>query len=438
MKTNLQNKTAAAVNAEVSAAIDQHQMQKYHTKQGHGFAAEDANALHDVLCGRKVQKIGVSNELCGADRIVDGVQVQSKYCQTARASVNNAFGGPEGLYAYEGQVLEVPRDQYEEAVKLFAEKIRQGKVPGVTDPNQARAIVKRGHVTYQQARNIAKAGTVDSLIFDIKTQTITSATAFGLSFALSYAYSRYQGLSPQESLKIAFKTSVKSGLVTITAGVITSQVLRKVGEKTTERLTEAMVARMVQTKLGQSIAQGLGLNAAKALSRSTLVSSVVTLGISSAIDLTKLAKGKITGRQFGINFVSNVSGIAGGVYGMGKGAALGTMLCPGVGTILGGIAGSLIGGVGAAFVTQKVLSAFCEEDYDIIIDHVYLSISRLSSELKLTATQLERMLEQVKRDRLFEQKFFSHVFNETKGKETAVGIYLYKRLRPYALRVQAA
>lgn len=275
MKTNLQNKTAAAVNAQVSAAIDQHQMQKYHTKQGHGFAAEDANALHDVLCGRKVQKIGVSNELCGADRIVDGVQVQSKYCQTARASVNNAFGGPEGLYAYEGQVLEVPRDQYEEAVKLFAEKIRQGKVPGVTDPNQARAIVKRGHVTYQQARNIAKAGTVDSLIFDIKTQTITSATAFGLSFALSYAYSRYQGLSPQESLKIAFKTSVKSGLVTITAGVITSQVLRKVGEKTTERLTEAMVARMVQTKLGQSIAQGLGLNAAKALSRSTLVLSLI-------------------------------------------------------------------------------------------------------------------------------------------------------------------
>lgn len=56
------------------------QIDKYHTMQGHGFAAEDANALHDTLRGKSVNKVGTDNAPDGADRIVDGVSIQVKYC----------------------------------------------------------------------------------------------------------------------------------------------------------------------------------------------------------------------------------------------------------------------------------------------------------------------------------------------------------------------
>ena len=127
-------------------SIESTQWRKYHTRSGHGFAAEDANALHDRLRGKKVEMAGLSNELNGPDRIVDGCRIQSKYCASARQSVNAAFGD-DGLYRYSGQRLEVPKDQYEKAIVLMEEKILSGKVPGVTAPQQASTIIKKGYVT---------------------------------------------------------------------------------------------------------------------------------------------------------------------------------------------------------------------------------------------------------------------------------------------------
>lgn len=39
------------------------QWTKYHSKQGHGFAAEDANALWDKMHGKTVDKVGLDNSL---------------------------------------------------------------------------------------------------------------------------------------------------------------------------------------------------------------------------------------------------------------------------------------------------------------------------------------------------------------------------------------
>ena len=149
-------------------ATEQLQWTKYHAKQGHGFAAEDMNALCDSHKWKKVDKVGLNNELNGADRIVNGVAIQTKYCRTANHSVNAAF--KDGVYRYTGQKLEVPREQYREAVRLMAEKIREGKVPGVNDPAAAKGMVVKGKVTYAQAVRIAKAGNIDSIKFDIKSK----------------------------------------------------------------------------------------------------------------------------------------------------------------------------------------------------------------------------------------------------------------------------
>lgn len=50
--------------------------EKFHARQGHGFAAERANNLYDRLHGHDAQIIGDDNSLNGADRIVNGIEIQ--------------------------------------------------------------------------------------------------------------------------------------------------------------------------------------------------------------------------------------------------------------------------------------------------------------------------------------------------------------------------
>ena len=186
-----QGRTEPFVVPELATALEKTQVGRFHTKGGHGFAAEDANALADRLHGKNVEVVGTSHAANGADRIVDGVPIQTKYCQTAGLTVGDAFDPQTGKYRYQGQCLEVPCDQYDECVRLMKDKIGKGQVPGVVDPQEAENIVKKGEVSYKQARNIARAGTVDSILYDLKSQAVTSSYVFAIGFAVRFAQCKW-------------------------------------------------------------------------------------------------------------------------------------------------------------------------------------------------------------------------------------------------------
>lgn len=80
-----------------SAAFQTH-MDKFHAAQGHGYAAEQANHLYDKLTGKDAFIVGGDNAKDGADRLVNGIHIQTKYCQTAADSVAAAFN--QGKYRY--------------------------------------------------------------------------------------------------------------------------------------------------------------------------------------------------------------------------------------------------------------------------------------------------------------------------------------------------
>lgn len=71
------------------------------------------------------------------------------------------------------------------AVETMRNKIREGKVPGVTDPAEASRLIRRGHLTYTQARNITRFGTIESVTYDIAEGSVVSLAAGGISFALT-------------------------------------------------------------------------------------------------------------------------------------------------------------------------------------------------------------------------------------------------------------
>lgn len=366
-----------SVNGVASVAstecTNDQQWTKYHSRQGHGFAAEDANAMWDRWHGKSVEKVGLDNSLNGADRISDGVQIQTKYCANANKSVSAAFDN--GTYRYEGMKLEVPSDQYDEAVRIMRGRISNGEVPGVTDPNMANNIVVKGHYTYDEAVRIAKASNIDSIKFDIQTQSVACVFACGLSFAVTYCTAKSKGLSHYDALKYASKQAAKSGATTMITGVAAQQLLRtEVGRNFAAVATKAIkpavhaamkseLGKQVVTKTATAIAgkQVAGVAAAnvvtKALRTNAVVSSVVFVG-TTIPEAVKLCRGKISGAEFAENTTTNAAGVGGGWAGASAGAAVGSMICPGIGTVIGGIVGGLGGGIGASLGVKKVFRLF--------------------------------------------------------------------------------
>ena len=176
---------AATINSNGEVFVEQRAA--VNNPAGHGELAEEANSIIDRLQGHQAEILGRDNAKNGPDRSVDGVLIQTKYYKTARGSLEACFDPSSHKYRYLAKdgtpmQLEVPKDQYQQVLRGFEKKISQGKVPGVSDPRDAEKIVRKGKLTYDQALNLAKPGTAESLKYDAATGAVTCSCAFGLSF----------------------------------------------------------------------------------------------------------------------------------------------------------------------------------------------------------------------------------------------------------------
>jgi hypothetical protein len=409
---------AGTGSTQSAVEIENTQWTKYikESKGRHGPAAEDANALNDKLRGKKVDKVGLTNELNGADRIVDGKMIQTKYYNTAKGSVDAAFDRTTGKYRYDGQILEVPKDQYEEALVRMKEKIAQGKVRGYTDPEKAVEIVKKGDVTYKQSVNIAKAGNIDSLWFDVKTQSVVSGCAFGISFIISYATGIWQGLKPKKAFKNAFGSALKTGTVVLVAGVGTQQLLRTSFGRSfasfTTKISRQIVTKIYSTKTGKKLIEKIASAimkkalhgaAAKNVISKLLRSNLVTATVSGIVLTIPDAYNAIVSRniswtQFSKNLAVTVGGIGGGIGGAAGGAAIGTLILPGVGTAIGGFVGGIAGGIGSALGVKKVSDLIAPDDAQIMIGSMNTAVEELAYEYMLTENELENTIIPIVKD----------------------------------------
>ena len=163
---------------------------------------------HDRITGKDAKIIGDDNAKNGADRIVNGANIQSKYCSSGSKCVRECFhDGKFRYYNPDGSPMqiEVPADKYNDAVKAMQNRIDKGEIRGVKN---AEEIIRKGNVTYEQAKNIAKAGTIDSLTYDAISGIKIGAVSGSISAAISFAVSIWNG----ENFEVALKNSVKAGL----------------------------------------------------------------------------------------------------------------------------------------------------------------------------------------------------------------------------------
>ena len=405
------------IYGNVSNASTNYGLDKFSTPRGHGFAAERANHIYDTLTGKKAVIVGDDNAANGADRMVNGISIQSKYCSSGSKCIQECFH--DGKFRYinpDGtpMQIEVPSDKYDSAVEAMKNRIRRGEVPNVTNPEEAKNIVRKGHFTYEQAKNIAKAGTVESIAFDSVNGAIIATSAFGISSCLTFATSIWNGEDFNAALKNATYSGLKVGGTAFITAILASQLSRAGLNSLLVGSSEAVVgvlgskasAVLVNAfRGGSNIYGAAAMKSAAKLLRGNVITAGISVVILSTVDVVNIFRGRISGKQLFKNIANTASTVAGGtagwVGGATAGAALGSVV-PIVGTAVGGFVGGLLGSFGggavAGKVSNKVLNNFIEDDVNEMLRIIEKEFSELSVDYLLNKEEAESVIDNLKED----------------------------------------
>lgn len=418
-ESRLSGEEAAGIGAGVAgSATNYADNVRFGAQRGHGFAAEEANHLFDKVSGKETRIVGGDNVKGGADRLVDGVQIQSKYCSSGAKCVAECF--ENGKFKYPGvdgspMQIEVPSDMYEGAVKAMEARIEKGHVKGVTDPADAEKIVRKGHVTYAQARNVARFGTVESLTYDAVNGVRLSAQAMGISAALSFAVSIWNGEDLEAALKQACETGIKVGGVAWIGSIVAAQLGRTGVEQALRGSTDWIVRQMGPKaaslaanalRSGGSIHGAAAMNHVSKVLRGNLVTGIAITAVLSSVDFARMFQGRMSGAQLFKNVATTASGVAGGtggwIAGTAAGAAAGSAIFPGGGTVIGaiiggigGVAGAVLGGAAASEAATLVLDQFIEDDAKEMMEIMETAFGALCVDYLLNEEEAQAVLEDV-------------------------------------------
>ena len=411
-KSPIEAESAGITVAAKETVNKGYEEEKFHALRGHGFAAERANHLNDKLHGRNARIVGDDNAKDGADRIVDGVLIQSKYCATGNRCIDSCFReNGNGVFRYIGKdgkpmVIEVPKDQaiYETAVERMRQKILNGQVPGITNPDEAATIVKQGSVTYKQAVNIAKAGTIDSIKYDSKMASVSSASAFGISATITFALSLWNNDPLELALKKAALCGLKVAGVAFATSVIASQ-LAKAGLNSALRLSSEAVIKVLGPKAsavlinafrnGSNIYGAAAMKSAAKLLRNNVITAGATFAVLSLGDIGFIIAGRISAKQLVKDMLNTGAAIAGGYGGFLGGAAAGSLIVPGIGTTVGGIIGALGGGTLLEKGTNFILDKIIEDDAEAMVKIIETEFHTMAVDYLLNKDEAEKIIDKL-------------------------------------------
>lgn len=345
--------------------------------RGHGYAAEYGNNVFDKLAGKKVinaaQNLDENGRQVknGADKIVNGTPVQTKYYQSAPETIGAAFEHHSAKYIYQASdgstqmmQIEVPRDQYNESLKLMQKRIDRGEVPGAKPGDDPRKYVKKGFFSYDSACCIAQAGTIQGLTVDLAQGAICASGAAGISALIMFAQSLWNG----RTLKEAMGDSMQVAVLVLGKGAVTYTITMQLSRKNFANLLKRHytstdkkagyenisnpiykfsdnVANKISnsTFANSSIGEKIGLNK---LDAQKMISGGVMVVIIYGPDTIRAIQGKISGKQLFKNSMVATGGVLG--------AVVGDAIVPVVGGIIGGAIGS--------YVTKFSLDGYIKDD----------------------------------------------------------------------------
>lgn len=312
---------------------------------GHGHAGELMGDTMDKLKLKKTSMDGNSHAKHGADRVVNGTNIQTKYYATAGKSIGACFENGTAKYINpDGSMMkiEVPRDQYNKAVKAMARRIENGEVPNESNPQNAARYVKRGALSYEHSQIATKS------IFDRGSTIVVDGKVQSVSFGQKLVY----------SVGGDFLTGVANTMPTVMVSQVWYYVnARWHGQDAEEALKGAVLGAVKPILVGASIytvsSQFGGSNLAKSIFKGATSENIAkgtVIGVTAAItigpDVIECLRGRISMQQLVKNTAVTAAGAA-------TGAAIGSIV-PGIGTVIGGMVGTM--------AAKAIADKFTEDD----------------------------------------------------------------------------
>lgn len=342
-------------------------------RQGHGYAAEYGNNTIDKLKLKSVQNAGAQLEngrqiKNGADRIVNGVKIQTKYCKTAERSVAAMLD--QGSLHYiddDGSLMkvEVPRDQYPKAVKDLQRRIDNGEIKNLPKGTRAEKILAKGALTLRQSILLTKSGSVESLAIDTISGAIICAYAGGVSALFTFVTSVWSGRSLEESLQASFQIAVKvigrgTAIYVFSMQLSRPEFINYFSKGIFRNAYNGTGYTTIMNPIYQASEKMAGQISSSALAKSTLgnkldlqklkgktvIGSGVLLTFTFGPDIARAMVGRISPQQLFKNAATSTAAMAG--------AVIGNTFMPVVGAVVGGAVGG--------FIAKSVLDEFIEDD----------------------------------------------------------------------------
>lgn len=324
----------------------QHQVNdRFSGAMGHGHAGELMGDTMDKLKLKKTSMDGNSHAKHGADRVVNGTNIQTKYYSTAGKSIGACFENGTAKYINpDGSMMkiEVPRDQYNKAVKAMVRRIENGEVPNEANPQNAARYVKRGALSYEHSQIATKS------IFDRGSTIVVDGKVKSVSFGQKLVY----------SVGGDFLTGVANTMPTVMISQVWYYVnARWHGQDAEEALKGAVLGAVKPILVGASIytvsSQFGGSNLAKSIFKGATSENIAkgtAIGVTAAItigpDVIECLRGRISMQQLVKNTAVTAAGAA-------TGAAIGSIV-PGIGTVIGGMVGTM--------AAKAIADKFTEDD----------------------------------------------------------------------------
>ncbi len=135
--------------------------------------------------------------------------LRSKYNSTGERCVDACLNYGELRYVNEDGSpisIEIPCDKYEEASSDFEDRVREGVTQSTIEPKE---ILKRGSLTYIQAKNLANEGRIKGLDFFEIDGSVECDHILGISGSVEYALSVWNGESKNEALVKGLVRAIK-------------------------------------------------------------------------------------------------------------------------------------------------------------------------------------------------------------------------------------
>lgn len=279
--------------------------------------------------------------------------VHNVYCPNVNDAIAICEIELKQLDQEQSNYLEVPFEQYHEIHAYFNNS----------------DIIKQGAFTYEQVRHILDAGNIHNLVIDERGCIDFKKEVIGMSTAISFAQSKWNGAERGT----AVENAVLTGL-TVIGEPFAEEIIEKqidnlnivdhieldegIASAVKKNGAKAVVKRMASTATKKAMYSSVIAKKAITLLNANVVTGAIVTGVMSSVDIVRTIKKQMSPAQLFKNISKTAASVAGSIIGLIVGGGIGLSI-PNVSTtvisLIGGIIGLIVGSILTTTLVKKCL-----------------------------------------------------------------------------------